>query len=218
MKKILIIFIILLSITNSLSAQNDEYVVEDYSLLSDSSQIGLNLGVRIAFGQASKHRLIGEFGIDMGVTINGCIEAGGFFAGLYSDEKYDYILGEDYMLSAFYGGVYVQPIFFQKRKLHLAIPVRMGAGKINYETPDYYSDSYKVAKSTGARESTSALIVFEPGVQLEFQATKHIQLAASVSYRDCLTALEYQKTEKKILRNNELNHFYYALTLRFGKF
>lgn len=203
-------------LTPTFAQDND--IDEEQVLLADSSRIGFNVGVRVAFGVADRHRLMGEFGIDMGVIVNKYLEAGVFFAGLYSGSKFDYELNNDYMLSAFYGGVYVQPIFFANKRLHLSVPVRMAAGNINYETPDYYSDSYKVAKVNGARECSAALIVFEPGLQMQIQTNRYIQIAVGVSYRDCLTGLEYQKTEKKILNNSEINHLHYALTLRFGKF
>lgn len=132
-----------------------------------------------------------------------------------------------YFLAGGYGGIFFEPILMPNKPVHVSFPIIFGVGGIstvesnswewetsshNYQNTNYYYDS-------------DAFLVFEPGVDVEFNIVKFFRIAIGASYR--LTNginLRYKYidnnfTEQTIVVNkNALNSFTFNIGFKFGWF
>ena len=99
------------------------------------------------------------------------------------------------------GGVFFEYFFNLESPVHFSIPVNiMGGGvTINKENTNYEIES-------------SGMFVIQPGLNLEFNVTKHFIPAVYVTYRQVLAS----KLEN--LNNNDLSGISMGLILKFGGF
>lgn len=139
----------------------------------------------------------------------------GFFNNL---EKTDNI--ENYFLAGGYGGLFLEPIIAPKSPVHVTFPIIFGVGGLaakhgNVWDDNYYNDNYY---------DTDVFLVFEPGVELEFNVVKFMRISIGSSYR--LTngvLLQYKYYDNNNLINtdvptNALDGFNFNLNFKFGWF
>lgn len=168
----------------------------------------------------------GYLGINMGYTkINGddAFIAGGrvmFVANHYigigfggkgfmtmptTDTAYDFFTTTYIANVGGYGGMYIEPVLYSLKPIHISFPILIGAGGIVTEV---WSDDWLLTKL-----STSAYFLVEPGIDAEFNIAQWFRIGVGASYR--LTS----KTEGLAERPSDLlNGLNYNLTFKFGWF
>ena len=111
-----------------------------------------------------------------------------------------------YLYSGGYGGLYLEPVVWAKKPVHLAFPMLIGGGGI-------YSE-YTLYDPWGSYEYNSVgYFIFEPGVDVVLNMTKWFQIDLGASYR--ITS----KIDNLLsLPDNLLYGFNYMVTFKFGKF
>lgn len=111
-----------------------------------------------------------------------------------------------------YGGLYLEPVIFSMKPVHLALPVLIGAGAMaeshwnNTTWNDYYYN-------TGSTTVSSVFFVAEPGIDLEFNIAKWFRIGLGASYR--ITSNVEGLTE---ITNEPQNGFNYNMTFKMGWF
>lgn len=90
-----------------------------------------------------------------------------------------------YNLEGGYGGIYFEPILASRFPIHLSFPCMIGVGGMAYtkqvrvNDPDVYFDRYENTVTV----DDDAFFVFEPGVSLELNITKHSRIGFNAKYR-----------------------------------
>lgn len=110
----------------------------------------------------------------------------------------------DLDLAGGYGGLILEPIIASRLPVHISLPVLLGIGGVAY-VDDYEWNWYDDNQS-------DVFLVCEPGVELEFNMTRHMRLAASFSYR-FTSDVEMIDIKPDVLRGYNV-----GLTFKFGKF
>lgn len=111
-----------------------------------------------------------------------------------------------------YGGLYLEPVLFSLKPIHLSFPVLIGAGAMaeskwnNTTWNDYYY-------TTGNTTVSSVFFVAEPGVDLEFNIAKWFRIGLGASYR--ITSNVEGLTETTAEPQNGFN---YNMTFKMGWF
>ncbi len=113
-----------------------------------------------------------------------------------------------------YGGLYLEPVIWSIKSVHIAFPVMLGAGAMveaqwdnTYWDSGYYNNGY-----TNSNVS-SIFFVAEPGIDVELNIAKWFRIGLGASYR--ITS----KVEGLLNTYNEpMNGFNYNLTFKMGIF
>ncbi len=96
----------------------------------------------------------------------------------YKDPNKDYFWTPNVEMG--YGGLFVEPVFFDQQVVHFTVPVLIGAGWAGLSDSRYYSssnhDQYKVLDET-------AFFVFEPGLNMEVNLARNVKFTLGGSYR-----------------------------------
>ena len=135
------------------------------------------------------------------------IGLGGY--GFINDINYDNLLDNDinYNLAGGYGGLFLEPILAPRFPVHISVPVLFGIGGVAYiqDYNDWHQWNYTDADS-------DVFLVFEPAVELEFNMTKNLRMAASLSYR-FTSNIEMVNTNPEVLEGYNV-----GLVFKFGKY
>lgn len=124
----------------------------------------------------------------------------------WMDNEWDDRLNNN--LAGGYGGIFLEPIVGPRLPVHLSFPVLLGVGGIaRVSEQDYWEDHWIHDDS---RED--AFLVVEPAVELEFNLTRHVRMAGTVSYR-FTSDIKMEETDPEVLEG-----FNMGLILKFGKF
>ena len=98
----------------------------------------------------------------------------------------------DYSLAGGYGGLFVEPMLFPLKPVHLTFPVVFGVGAATrFNDYYYYADYYNDA---------DFFYVVEPGVELEFNFTRWMRIALYGTYR-YTSDINIENISKSALRN-----------------
>ncbi|MDX9881824.1 MAG: hypothetical protein RBS73_07130 [Prolixibacteraceae bacterium] len=129
----------------------------------------------------------------------------GFINGI--DTDYIFENDHEYDLAGGYGGLFLEPILFPRLPVHISVPVLFGIGGIafvdNYnDWDDWYFDD----------DQSDVFLVLEPGVELEFNMSRHFRMAASLSYR-FTSDIELEAVNSDVLEGLTV-----GLVFKFGKF
>ena len=190
MKNLTLIIITLLAVVG-LNAQ-DSTSVADTSMTTISSQKDKpNYESKSLFGSG---KLVGGFGAlsVKGTTIDGketmAMGIKGAFVlnhnfnigiagyGFLSPVKLSAVDSIDY--AGGYGGLFVEPVIWSDKVVHLAVPIIVGGGGIANtitNTPYGYNDQYY--------QDASGYFVFEPGLMVEINMIKNMRLDIGGTYR-----------------------------------
>lgn len=154
-----------------------------------------------AFGTGATIALIANHGLAIGLS------GEGFFTEPFSlpsgsDTRYGYAGG--------YGGLLIEPIVFPTYPVHISFPILLGAGGIaksrlaGFYDPYDYVDVYI--------EDADAFFIAEPGIEIEFNVTRWMRLAAGGTYRFTTTLSD------PVFHSDILNGFTGGISLKFGMF
>jgi hypothetical protein len=131
-------------------------------------------------------------------------------AGFINDFHYDAVLDADVNLTGGYGGVLIEPIIFPRSPVHLTFPVIAGVGGIAYTSSEWVRNDWDYTESWV--EDTDTYLVFEPGVEIEFNLLKFLRLSGGVSYR-YTSPIDLMDTPSDALEGITT-----SVSLKFGKF
>jgi len=144
----------------------------------------------------------------------------GFFNNL--DKDYNYYNPGDYSLAGGYGGLFIEPIIMPNYPVHISIPVIMGVGGVaatkrdNWEQYEYNNNYYY---------DSDVFLVFEPGVDVEFNIARFFRLAIGGSYRMTNGVNlrykyidDFNVEQETIVAKDALDGFNLKLSLKFGWF
>lgn len=114
-----------------------------------------------------------------------------------------------------YAGAFMQYALLYKLPVHVSIPVLIGMGnaEIKEDRSLYYGDNWDDPSAYSSRfvESTSFIVV-EPGVNIDINLTKYVQLSLGGSYRNVLGSSMVR------LSDAQLSGWSCNMSLRFGNF
>lgn len=120
----------------------------------------------------------GEVAVVVGHKLNIGLAAYGLVTNVFSNYMDDE--SNRYFIDMGYGGLFLEPVFFSERLVHLSVPVTIGMGgaAINSSRIYDYDDSYEYGLV-----SSDAFLVLEPGINVELNVCKIVRLGAGLSYR-----------------------------------
>ena len=141
-----------------------------------------------------------------GVLINRKIALGAIGQSIIRDKDFigDNLNGENQSpLSFVYGagGIFFEYIFNLERPIHISIPLNLMAGGV------VVNDN-----TTTTKVESSSNFIIEPGINLEFNLSKHFVSAINVSYRQVFG------TSLVNIHNEYLSGVSMGLILKFGDF
>lgn len=217
----------LLIIAFEASAQEDENQRTLFGHKDKKSKehvdVGFDAGIKLGYGNID-NRSTFDFDFEAGVVLGHSIEFGGFLDA-FSTEKYtDKLLEDKLMYNSVYGGLFIKPVAMHQMPVHLAFPIKIGGGKVEYATAasrGYYDeDRYYYYENDDYRcEDDCPVFVFEPGVQLELNFFKKFHISGGVSYKFFNKLdLSYRADNTRIIKKKGLNGFFYGITFNFGLF
>lgn len=76
-----------------------------------------------------------------------------------------------------YGGVFIQPVLFHRSVVHVALPVLLGAGGVNYSYPAPNGNNSQRNRIEG-----QAFFAFEPGLEVEVSIIRGFRIGLGGSY------------------------------------
>ena len=145
----------------------------------------------------------------------------GFYSNLENSDNY-YENPSEYSITGGYGGLLFEPIVAPFSPVHVSFPMIFGAGGATAANWEYYNYNYGY---DNYYYNGDWFLVFEPGVDVEFNLTKFFRVALGVSYRLASDInLQYKyfddaNVEQTInIPENVLNGFNYNLCFKFGWF
>lgn len=178
---------------------------DDYIEFDDSQNTvhGVYLGLSAYYGEIEGESTY-MFGGKVAYVANQQFEIGFAGVGFYTDQDSQGIITDDGIYGG-YGGFHLEPIFFGTRTVSLAIPILIGGGVVGYV--DHYFEDFDIED-----ETWDAYFVFEPGVSVQYNISRFIQLEAGVKYRFSSDINLYPGSIKNI------NGFSGGIGMKFGVF
>ena len=133
------------------------------------------------------------------------------FRGVGFTKHYDYWAQNETGLAGGYGGLFMEPILFPKFPIHVAFPITIGFGFVSVTSYDnYFIDDF----SKGA----DGFIVFEPGLEVEFNIIKMFRIALDFRYRFTSNVNLLDSADNHLFDKNVLFGFTTGITFKLGKF
>jgi hypothetical protein len=210
MKKALILTLIaLFGFTWTYSQEEGE---EIQTIFSGVSSNGIYGGLSLGYSEIDQRHaiIVGARGAwiinhSLGIGLSGKV-----FANEY---EYDALEGEDVNLQGGYGGFLIEPILGGQQRIHLSVPILIGAGGIvhadEYDHDRYYDDYHSHRDYINDSE---AFFVLEPGVELELNMLRFFRISLGGYYR-YTSQIDLYDTPSDVL-----NGFSYEIAFKFGKF
>jgi len=130
-----------------------------------------------------------------------------------------------YFLAGGYGGIFFEPILMPNKPVHVSFPIILGVGGISAVESNNWESSHYNYQNTNYYYDSDAFLVFEPGVDVEFNIVKFFRIAIGASYR--LTNginLRYKYLDNNFneqiieIDKNALNSFTFNIGFKFGWF
>ncbi|MEI7727166.1 MAG: hypothetical protein WCK09_18800 [Bacteroidota bacterium] len=155
-------------------------------------------------------------GLSLGVIVNHFFSVGLGAKGILNSGNlwYDFDGSLDAPVGAYlyggYGGVKFEFKLLPTSPLHVNFPILIGGGGLTYYTGSMHNHNYN--NNNGTTLDWDAFFVVEPGVMLEINLLKFMQLDAGISYR-YTPDLDLMETSAGLINNFNAN-----LSLKFGKF
>ncbi len=225
-----IAFIVFISLSSKAQETEQTTQKKEYrTLFADKDghiEHGLFGGVNFAYSQIDAKPAM-SIGGRLAWLINHKFALGltgnGFFNNMQARHSNDV---SDYFLAGGYGGLFIQPIIYPNSPVHVSFPIIFGVGGIVMESwehieyedynhghyPDYYYDE-------------DILLVFEPGIEVDFNLVKFMRMSIGASYRltnDLILEYSYPTEDGPINRlvanKTAMNGFTFKLGMYFGKF
>ena len=188
------------------SNPEDEYEIKTLFGSSEKNHNGGFGSVFVDYHPTNNGNSINEelfVGFRAGWIINHSFSIGIGGSGLVTESRYGNKISAlpdtDVQLEMGYGGLYLEPILWSSKPVHVTFPVLLGAGGAFYTSgrPNYKSDSDWDHDSYDDLDR-SWFFVVEPGMNLEFNVTKAFRIAFTGKYR-FLGGLELENTDPTAL-------------------
>lgn len=189
MKKLILTTLITIC-TMSIYAQETEVIYSERddkrpmnTLFGDDKGFGghLSLNVRGAqFYDQTTLLLGGELVFTLSHALNIGVAGYGMPTRVdYLDTQNDYIA--DLNVEFGYGGLFIEPVFFDQQVVHFTVPILVGAGWAGLSDANYYSNpgggyNFRIYEE-------SSFFIFEPGINMEVNLVRHVKLTLGGSYR-----------------------------------
>ena len=172
---------------------------------SKKGAFGFYLGANVNYGMiADEHALI--VGGRLGFIANHHLAMGVMARGVYSPQDQEVSGGPDYFATGGYGGVFVEPILFPKKLVHVTFPVSLGAGAFGRVAYDFEDEP------TANEEDWDLVVFLEPGVNIEYNVANWIRIGAEANYR---LVGDY---EIESFRNGDFDGISAGISLKIGWF
>lgn len=130
--------------------------------------------------------------------------------GFINEYHYEPSIDKEAFLTGGYGGLYIEPILMPRYPVHIAFPILLGGGGVSYVTKDQVFDENFI-------EESEAILVFEPGAELELNITRHFRLAFGASYL-ITTPFDIGSAQPPLASSKSLEGWNFNITFKFGKF
>lgn len=154
-----------------------------------------------------------------GVILGRILAIGLGGTGFVSEYRYDQKLDMDASLVGGYGGAYLELIILGKSPVHLSVPLFCGLGSVSYSVWENKGTEYERMNYI---EDASSFLVFEPGVELEFNINRFCRLAAFFNMRYTndidITTTNTSGGNVVLVSPEALNSYSAGIILKFGKF
>ena len=179
-------------------------------------------GITIAYSEIDAQASI-QVGGRMAWIINHKFALGiagnGFFNNLIKDDTYE---PSDYYLAGGYGGLLFQPIISSHSPIHFSFPILLGVGGVAVNHKDYWVNDWD--ENSEYYYDSDVFLVFEPGIDIEFNMLQHMRMSLGVSYRFTNNVnLRYEYVDGENIKvvdisPTSLNNFSFKLGFFFGWF
>ncbi len=164
-----------------------------YHIFRGSSSIDARLESRNSFYQ---NKLISVTGVRLGVAYKRKLRIGGGLSWLKTNYSENYALlneggGTDTLLRYFkfaYLCYYIDFVFYRTKRWQLSVPIQAGTGASWYQP----SEKYRLKSS----DKKYFLLLYEPGITVQFKIFKWLGLGTDVGYRFVLR--NYKKASEKL--------------------
>jgi len=127
---------------------------------------------------------------------------------------------EDYAISGGYGGLFFEPIFMPNRPVHIAVPVVFGVGGATANPGNWDDDNWDYYNY-----DSDVFLVFEPGVEVEFNIMRFFRIAVGSTYRwtnGIDLVYEYydynNQLQVKHIGGHVIDSFTFNMSFKFGWF
>jgi hypothetical protein len=117
--------------------------------------------------------------------------------------------GQQTFLELGYGGIFIEPVFFDKSIFHITTPIFFGAGGATLYQDRIWDDNYDYYYSD---YTADAFFVGEPGVNLEINIARVLRFGIGTSYRVVFNS------DLPTLDDNKLSGWNANFTMKFGWF
>lgn len=107
-----------------------------------------------------------------------------------------------------YGGLFIEPVFFDASVVHFSLPITFGVGGVSYGYPPGDGGMYPRVIRTDAQ----AFFFVEPGVEMEVNILTHVRLGLGAAYFHT-TDIDLPATDSDVLRRAMLQ-----FTVKVGEF
>ncbi len=206
---------LLLAALPFVKAQDDDQMV---TLLNNSNHVGGYGALSMKYFKMDNRDGV-MFGGRGGIIVGHSISFGLTGSGFITQPVYDPVVGEDAMIVGGYGGIYIEPILLPRFPVHIALPMTIGGGGIGYNINRYDNnwDNWDEDYTHGR-----GFLIFEPGVEVEFNVMRHFRFAVGATYR--LTSnidLKYNTNgnyNTRIIPRDAMNGLTVGMTFKFGVF
>ena len=174
---------------------------EDETLITGKTRLGGYLAPVIRWSAVNRQAAM-LVGLEGGLIINRSFVIGAAGYGLATDVRMSPI--DNRRIDFGYGGLYLAYVANSPGLVHFALHSLIGGGGLRSRANwyDYWSDSYY----------DNSFFVFEPGIDVIVNITKHMRIGIGSSYR-MVRGLRFD-----FLDNNDISGPSASLIFKFGKF
>ena len=154
-----------------------------------------------------------------GLIMNHFISLGFGGTGFVSQYEMDDNLNLSASMVGGYGGAYLELIILGRSPVHLSIPVFGGLGGATYTAWENEGTEYQKINYI---DKFATYLVFEPGVELEFNLSKFMRMAAYFNMRYTtdldISTSNTSGSSVSVVNPQALNSYSAGLIFKFGKF
>jgi hypothetical protein len=216
MKKIVILFAVILLVHPAAFAQDDEDGEFQYykdkeirTLLGRNHEGGAYGAFSTGYSVIDNQHAVIMGGRFEWITSH-CLGVGFGATGFINEFHYEPSLNREVFLAGGYGGLYIEPILLPRFPVHLSFPVLFGAGGVSYVSKESdYNDNLV--------EDSEAFLLIEPAAEIELNLTRFFRFSVGASYR-LPTAFNVGLSGTPKASAESIKGLSYMVTFKFGKF
>lgn len=208
-------YIILTGLTTLYNFAQDD---DEFKTILGGKEVGGYGSIALGYSMIDSSNAL-NFSARGGIILNHFLTMGIGGTGFITEYQEDPFLNKKAGLTGGYGGVFLEFILVGNSPIHLSVPLLVGVGGVAYsswsnEGTDYQSENYI--------EDACSFLVFEPGIELEFNVMRFVRIAAYFNYRYTsnldLTTPNTTGQRIQLVKSDALNTYNTGLIFKFGKF